>query len=219
MDSASLIVNEKFLSIQGESTHAGRLCYFIRLAGCNLSCAYCDTLYAQDAASGQPETVASLLAAVRDSGCRLVEITGGEPLTSAACPELCEALIYDGFEVLVETNGSLDVSVLPEKVIKIVDCKTPSSGEAGKMLAENYTRLSERDEIKFVIADRNDYEYSLEVINRYQLDQWGGTLIFSAAWAALDPQTLVEWMVADRAPARLQLQMHKYIWGSEKKGV
>ena len=219
MDSASLIVNEKFLSIQGESTHAGRLCYFIRLAGCNLSCAYCDTLYAQDVASGQPETVASLLAAVRDSGCRLAEITGGEPLTSAACPELCAALINDGFEVLVETNGSLDVSVLPEKVIKIVDCKTPSSGEAGKMLAENYTRLSERDEIKFVIADRNDYEYSLEVINRHQLDQWGGTLIFSTAWGALDPQTLAEWMVADRAPARLQLQMHKYIWGSEKKGV
>lgn len=219
MDSASLIVNEKFLSIQGESTHAGRLCYFIRLAGCNLSCAYCDTLYAQDATFGQPETVASLLAAVRDSGCRLVEITGGEPLTSAACPELCAALVNDGFEVLVETNGSLDVAVLPEKVIKIVDCKTPSSGEAGKMLAENYMRLSERDEIKFVIADRNDYEYSLEVINRHQLDRWGGTLIFSAAWGALEPETLAEWMVADRAPARLQLQMHKYIWGPEKKGV
>jgi 7-carboxy-7-deazaguanine synthase len=219
MDSASLIVNEKFLSIQGESTHAGRLCYFIRLAGCNLSCTYCDTLYAQDAASGQPETVASLLTAARDSGCRLVEITGGEPLMSAACPVLCAALINDGFEVLVETNGSLDVTVLPEMVIKIVDCKTPSSGEAEKMLAENYTRLSERDEIKFVIADRNDYEYSLEVINRHRLDKWGGTLIFSAAWGALDPQTLAEWMVADRAPARLQLQMHKYIWGSEKKGV
>ncbi len=219
MADSILTVNEKFLSLQGESTHAGRLCYFIRLAGCNLSCHYCDTVYARDNAAGNPETIESLVTAAKESGCKLVEITGGEPLVSKACPELCKTLIDAGFEVLVETNGSFDICELPKGTIRILDCKTPSSGESNLMYTGNYAHLTERDEVKFVISDRKDYEYSCGIINQFDLTSKTKNLIFSPAWGSIQSQDLAEWMIEDRCPARMQLQMHKYVWGPDKQGV
>jgi len=216
---ASLRVVETFASIQGESTHAGRLCFFIRLAGCNLRCGYCDTVYAQSPDDGTPQTISELLDAVRGSGLNLVEITGGEPLSQAAAPLLCRALLDAGFEVMVETNGSFDIAILPDAVIKVLDCKTPSSGEEARMCWDNYSRLQPHDEIKFVIADRADYDYSLAIIERYRLAEKTANLIFSPAWGSIAPRQLVEWLVADRAPVRMQLQLHKYIWGPDTQGV
>ena len=215
----TLRVNEKFLSIQGESTHAGRLCYFIRLAGCNLQCSYCDTLYAHSGSAGQEETVADLVAAARTSGVPLVEITGGEPLAQEAVAELCRALLDAGFEVLVETNGSYDITVLPPGTIRILDCKTPSSGEAEHMDFNNYEHLTPHDEVKFVLSDRRDYDYAREIIRRYRLEEKTVRLIFSPVWPALPPRQLAEWIIADRPPVRMQLQMHKYIWDPDKQGV
>ncbi len=219
MSDGILTVNEKFLSLQGESTHAGRLCYFIRLAGCNLSCHYCDTIYARDNAAGTLESIESLVAAAKDSGSELVEITGGEPLISKACPDLCQALIDAGFEVLIETNGSFDICELPQGVIRILDCKTPSSGESNLMYTGNYAHLTECDEVKFVISNRKDYEYSCNIIDQYKLLAKTKNLIFSPAWETMPLDTLAEWMIEDRSPARMQLQMHKYIWGPDKQGV
>lgn len=219
MTVSSLRINEKFLSIQGESTHAGRLCFFIRLAGCNLRCNYCDTVYAREFDSGNIESIASLLESARQSGVKLVEITGGEPLEQAATPELCRLLLATGFDVLVETNGANDISILPPGVIRIIDCKTPSSGEAHRMNFDNYRHLTEQDEIKFVLGDRQDYEYALNIIRRYSLNEKTDKLIFSTVWPALDPAQLAKWMVQDLPPARMQLQMHKYIWGPDKTGV
>ncbi len=215
----TLRVTEKFLSIQGESTHAGRLCYFIRLAGCNLHCAYCDTLYSRDFSGGQEETLEALLKAACASGVKLVEITGGEPLAQKNTPELCRRLLSAGFEVLVETNGAFDIAVLPPGTVRILDCKSPSSGEADKMCRDNYRQLTPEDEVKFVMSDRGDYEDALAVITRYRLAEKTANIIFSAVWPSLAPEQLAAWMVQDLPPARMQLQMHKYIWGPEKKGV
>lgn len=219
MTEAGLQINEKFLSVQGESTHAGRLCYFIRLAGCNLRCSYCDTLYARQTGSGKTESLASLVRAAQKSGVKLVEITGGEPLTQPATPELCRQLQSAGFEVLVETNGACDISVLPPGVVRILDCKTPSSDEAAKMNPANYALLTPQDEVKFVLGNRQDYEYALHIIRQYRLNEKTANLIFSTVWPALPPAQLAEWMVQDLPPARMQLQMHKYIWGPDKTGV
>lgn len=215
----SLRVYEKFVSIQGESTHAGRLCCFIRLAGCNLDCSYCDTRYARDFDSGAEETLENIVAFALSSGIRLVEITGGEPLAQRHCPELCSLLLEHGFEVLVETNGSLDISPLPRGTKVIIDCKSPSSGMAGMMLEENYRRLRPDDEVKFVLSGREDYEHALGVISKFSLEGKCANLVFSAVWGSLDSATLAGWMIADRVPARMQLQMHKYVWGPEQHGV
>ncbi|MDD5699186.1 MAG: radical SAM protein [Victivallaceae bacterium] len=214
-----LIVNETFLSIQGESTQAGRLCFFIRLAGCNLNCGYCDTDYARDTESGTAMTIAHLVSQARLAKVRLVEITGGEPLNQVNTAALCEALLDEDIEVMVETNGSLPLSLLPPAVRKIVDCKTPSSGMDEYNLYDNFHILSNRDEIKFVICDYADYEFALAVMERYQLAGKTPNILFSPAWGKLDPKTLAGWMLADLPPARLQLQIHKLIWGPDKCSV
>ncbi|MDD3118703.1 MAG: radical SAM protein [Victivallales bacterium] len=219
-ETSTLRVTEKFLSIQGESTHAGRLCYFIRLSGCNLRCRYCDTLYAQSFTSGSEETITSLVAGARASGVNLVEITGGEPLAQGpAAAQLCRELLAAGFEVLVETNGSADIGILPPGTIRILDCKTPSSGEAEQMNFDNYEQLTPRDEIKFVLSNRQDYDYARDIIRRYRLEEKTPHLIFSPVWPALPPRQLAAWLIADRPPVRMQLQLHKYIWGPEQQGV
>ncbi len=214
-----MFVTETFLSIQGESTHAGELCFFIRLAGCNLKCRHCDTLYSSKQSDGKPETLDLLIEKTVSSGVDLVEITGGEPLTQAATIPLCENLLAVGMTVMIETNGSLPVWELPAGVIRILDCKTPSSGESGSNLYKNYDCLTPQDEVKFVIADRNDYDFSRKIIREYNLSAKTRLLLFSPVWGKIEPRQLAEWMIADRPPARLQLQMHKLIWGPDKTGV
>lgn len=219
MNQNTVFVTETFLSIQGESTHAGKLCFFIRLAGCNLQCRYCDTKYSSKQADGKPETLDSLVEKAVSSGVDLVEITGGEPLTQPATLPLCEKLLNAGMTVLIETNGSLPVWNLPDGVIRILDCKTPSSGESGNNLYKNYDCLTPRDEVKFVIADREDYDFSRKIIREYNLSAKTQHLLFSPVWGKIEPRQLAEWMIADLPPARLQLQMHKQIWGPDQTGV
>lgn len=214
-----LHIYEVFSSIQGESTYAGQLCFFIRLAGCNLRCGYCDTMKAQTPSTGMRKTIPELLDAAGNSGIRLVEITGGEPLLQSETPQLCSALLDAGFKVLVETNGSADCSVLPANVIRIIDYKTPSSGEADKMLPENFTNLRSTDEVKFVISDRTDYLFSLEIIKKYRIAAQTDKILFSPSFGTMDIKNLVAWMIEDRVPARLNLQLHKYIWGPDAEGV
>ncbi|QSH42305.1 radical SAM protein [Lentisphaerota bacterium ZTH] len=214
-----LIVNETFLSIQGESTHAGRLCFFIRLAGCNLSCDYCDTEYACRDNDGHASSIDHLVDQANMSGVRLVEITGGEPLLQHGTAELCRQLLASGFEVLIETNGSLPICNLPPAVKKIIDCKTPSSGMAGSNLYDNYFLLSPHDEVKFVLADRDDYDFACHIIEEYSLWKKTPNLLFSAVWGKLSVRSLAGWMTADKVKARLQMQMHKLIWPPEQRGV
>lgn len=214
----TLNIYETFSSIQGESTHAGRLCFFIRLAGCNLRCSYCDTRKAQSSSSGSPRTLDELVRAAEQSGLRLVEITGGEPMLQPAVTELCRRLLERGFEVLMETNGSVELAAVPRGVRRIIDWKTPFSGEAEKMLDSNFLNLRPGDEIKFVIAGRNDYNAALDVIRRFRIAEHA-TILFAPVFGEIEPRTLVEWMLADRVPARLNLQLHKVIWSPDAEGV
>ncbi|MDR0933441.1 MAG: radical SAM protein [Victivallales bacterium] len=209
---------ESFTSLQGESTHAGRICHFLRLAGCNLSCNYCDTRYAQSFDAGEAATVDDLINLAQNSGVKLVEITGGEPLASKETPELCRRLINAGFEVLLETNGSLSIAEIPREVCKIVDCKLPDSGMAEANDVSNYDLLTSHDEIKFVVSSRADFDWALEEIKRYNLESKCPNLLFSPVWGRVKFADLAEWVVKSRAPIRMQLQMHKQIWG-DRPGV
>ena len=214
----TLTIYETFSSIQGESTHAGRLCFFIRLAGCNLRCSYCDTRKAQTVSSGRIRSLDELVDEAERSGLRLIEITGGEPMLQPATPELCRRLLERGFEVLMETNGSVDLSAVPRGVRRIIDWKTPFSGESEKMFDGNFLNLRPGDEVKFVIAGRNDYDAALEVIRRFRIAEHA-TILFAPVFGEIEPRTLVEWMLADRVPARLNLQLHKVIWDPNQQGV
>ena len=209
-------VCEIFTSIQGESSHAGLPCTFVRLSGCNLRCVYCDTSYAYD--EGTEMSVQEILERVSESGVPLVEITGGEPLLASETPGLARALLDRGFEVLVETNGSRDISVLPEGAVRIMDIKTPGSGMSGYNRAENIRLLRPSDEVKFVIGDEEDYHWSLRFIREHGLEQMCGVLL-SPVHGRLDIGLLVEWMLRDRVKARLNLQLHKYIFGPDARGV
>lgn len=211
-----LPVIETFASIQGESTHAGRRCFFIRLAGCNLRCNYCDTTYAWD--GGQMRSVDELASAAAGSGCEVVEVTGGEPLIHAETPELLQKLLDTGMEVLLETNGAVSIAGVPSEVRRIVDCKTPGSGMAEKNLFDNYALLQKHDEVKFVVSGRMDFDWSLEVIRKYRLFEKTPNLIFSPVWGRVNFEELADWVVKCDLPLRMQLQMHKLIWG-DKKGV
>ncbi len=211
-----LLVNEIFKSIQGESWFAGLPCVFVRLTGCNLRCNYCDTKYAYEA--GEEFSIAELLVKIADYQCPMVDITGGEPLLQDETPELAETLLEKAKTVLVETNGSLDIDMLPEGVVRIVDVKCPDSGQTEKMLWENMDRLVKTDEVKFVLQSKGDYEWAKSVVEDYEL--LGRCIVlFSPAFGTLQPRRLAEWMLADNLTVRLNLQLHKYIWSPDKRGV
>ncbi len=212
----SLKVNEIYLSLQGESTYAGVPCVFVRLTGCPLRCVWCDTAYAFY--NGQDMDLEKILERVRAYGVPLVELTGGEPLAQEGAFVLLERLVEEGFQVLLETSGAVDVAKVPREVVKILDVKCPGSGEEGRNLWENFDRLVPgQDEIKFVIKDRADYDYAKAVMADKRLaDRF--TLLFSAVHKSLAPKDLAEWIISDRLPVRFQLQMHKVIWPDETKG-
>ena len=211
-----LKVNEIFHSIQGESSHAGRPCVFVRLTGCNLRCTWCDTEYAFY--EGEDLTVDQVLERVVAYGCRLVEVTGGEPLMQPGAIELMERLLKDGYEVLLETGGSLPINQVPRDVIKIVDFKAPSSGMMKKNLWSILDDLAPQDEIKIVIGDRADYDWAKAALEQH--DHLGRhTVLFSPVFGRLEPQTLSEWILGDRLPVRFQLQLHKIIWEPDLRGV
>lgn len=213
----TFLVSETILSIQGESSRAGLPCVLVRLAGCNLNCSWCDTPHAQAPDAGDEMTQEDILAKVRDFHCPRVELTGGEPLLQDGAAELLRALCDAGYETLLETNGSLDISNVDERVRRIVDVKCPSSGHVEANLWENLGRLTERDEVKFVIADRNDYEFAKKVLNEYSLADTCA-VFFSPVWEKLSASTLAEWILADRLDVRLGMQLHKIIWPKEDRG-
>lgn len=211
-----LRIHEIFHSIQGESTYAGRPCVFVRLTGCQMRCVWCDTEYAFY--EGRWMGLDRILAEVAAFGCPLVEITGGEPLLQPAVHELMRRLADAGHEVLLETGGGFEISSVDPRVRRIVDVKCPGSGEAANNFWPNLAELRPTDELKFVLADRADYDWALQQIAERDLS--GRCPIhFSPVWGRLDPAQLAAWMLADHAPARLTLQQHKILWGADARGV
>jgi 7-carboxy-7-deazaguanine synthase len=228
-----MFITEIFKSIQGESTYAGLPCVFVRLTGCNLRCTWCDTAYAfhggkkysvEEVMGRVAELYGRTAGAEKDS--RLVEITGGEPLLQPETPELARRLLDVGYKVLIETSGERDVSVLPREVVKIVDVKCPDSGESGKFNLTNLDAIDKKDEIKFVIASRRDYEFAREFIAEHGLNERVHELLFSPVfadpegkWPAMDARALAEWILQDGLQVRLGLQIHKFIWDPAMHGV
>lgn len=213
----SLIVNEIFYSIQGESSYAGNPCVFVRLTGCNLRCTWCDTVYAYD--EGDEMTIEAILDAVRRFPCRLVEITGGEPLLQDRTPELAVRLLNRGDTVLVETNGSRNISMLDTRCVKIVDFKTPSSGMEAENDYRNIERLAPHDEVKLVVASRADFDFAEGLIRHIRSGGHGNVIHISPVWGRMEPKVLAGWMLDAGLDARLALQLHKIIWGAEARGV
>ena len=212
----SLKINEIYYSVQGESTHAGRPCIFIRLTYCNLRCSYCDTEYAFY--DGKDMEITDIMSEIKRWDCNLVEVTGGEPLFQDECIDLLNELVNNNYEVMLETGGSLSISDVPKKVVKIVDFKCPSSGMVKKNLWSIVDDLHAHDEVKFVIGNREDFDWAKNKIIEYSLDKIC-TLLFSPTFGEIDPQQIVEWILAENLPVRMQLQMHKMIWSPEEKGV
>jgi 7-carboxy-7-deazaguanine synthase len=212
-----LTINEIFHSIQGESTHAGRPCVFVRLTACDLRCSWCDTPYAFH--EGRKMSVDEVMAAVAGYGCPLVEVTGGEPLLQDDVYPLMERLLAEGREVMLETGGHRPIDRVPAAVVKIVDVKCPASGESARNDWSNLDRLAPHDQVKFVVQDRADYEFAKDVIARHDLAARTAAVLISPVHGVLDARTLSEWMLADRSPARLQLQLHKFIWSPTTRGV
>lgn len=212
-----LTINEIFYSIQGESTRSGTPCVFVRLTACDLRCRWCDTTYAFH--EGGKREVADVLDEVARYNCPTVEITGGEPLLQEDVYPLMEALLAQGRTVLIETGGHRSIARVPSGVIRIVDVKCPGSGEAHRTDWENLNRLNAHDEVKFVIQDRADYDFARDVVARHRLESRCAAVLFSPVHGVMDPKTLSEWMLADRVPARLQLQLHKLIWSPTQRGV
>ncbi len=209
-------INEIYYSVQGESTHAGRPCIFIRLTYCNLRCTYCDTEYAFY--EGKDMQITHIMNEIQQWDCNLVEVTGGEPLFQEECIILLNELVKSNYEVMLETGGSLPISDVPKKVIKIVDFKCPSSAMEKKNLWSILDDLQSHDEIKFVIGNREDFDWAKDRISEYSLDKLC-TLLFSPTFGKIDPQQIVDWILADNLPVRMQMQMHKVIWNPEETGV
>jgi 7-carboxy-7-deazaguanine synthase len=225
-----MVITEIFKSIQGEGTRAGLPCIFVRLTGCNLRCTWCDTAYAFNGGTklSVDEVIERVGALSGDAAGRitLVEITGGEPLLQPETPALAERLLREGSTVLIETSGERFVGVLPREVIKIMDVKCPDSGEAGKFDMANLEAAGQKDEIKFVIATRRDYDFAREFTARHELTKRVHEVLFSpvfpdpaGAWPGLHARELAEWILADGLPVRLGLQLHKFIWDPAMKGV
>ncbi len=218
-----MVVTEIFKSIQGESTYAGRPCIFVRLTGCNLRCRWCDTAYAFY--GGTRMTVDEVLAKVRElagtDGARipLVELTGGEPMLQPDIYPLVQRLLAENYTVLIETSGERYLGELPRAVVKVMDIKCPGSGEGGTLNEKNLEVLDGKDEIKFVVADESDYLWARDILRERRLTETVGAVIFSPVHGELDPKALSEWILRDRLPVRLGLQLHKFIWGPDVKGV
>ena len=211
-----LTVFEIYLSVQGESTHVGRPCVFVRLAACDLRCVWCDTPYAFT--GGRKMSIDEVTSAVGAYGCDLVEITGGEPLLQPDVIPLMERLT-ERHMVLIETGGHRSIAALPSAVRAIVDVKCPGSGEAKKMDWGNLDRLRPHDEVKFVIANRADFDYARDVVSRFDLAPRVTAVLFSPVHGVLAPDVLAKWILDERVPARLQIQAHKYIWSPDARGV
>ena len=209
-------ITEIYASVQGESTHVGRPCTFVRLTGCPLRCTWCDSEYTFK--GGERWSIDDILAEVSRLGVPLVEVTGGEPLAQKAALELLARLVDEGFEVLLETAGSLSIRDVPSAVKVIMDLKAPDSSEEASNLWCNLPLLKPIDEVKIVLASRRDYDWAVGILNKHQLHTRCAVLL-SPAWGLLEPSELVQWMLADRVQARLQLQMHKVIWPAAEKGV
>ncbi len=210
-------VNEIFYSLQGESTAAGRPCVLVRLTGCQMRCVWCDSEYAFY--DGNWMTLDEVVAEVERFGCPLVELTGGEPLLQPGARPLLQRLCERGFEVLLETGGGLDIGGVDPRVRRIVDVKCPGSGEAEHNRWQNLALLKPGDELKFVLADRADYEWAKRAIAERGLLALGLPIHFAPVWGSLEPAELAGWILADRLPVRLQLQLHKLLWGFDTRGV
>jgi 7-carboxy-7-deazaguanine synthase len=212
-----LRVNEIFYSIQGESSWAGRPCVFVRLTGCNLRCRWCDTEYAFYEGAQLP--VPEIVARVREYGCNLVEITGGEPMLQKGIHALIDTLLEEGFTVMLETSGERDLRGVDSRVVKIMDLKCPGSGESERNRWTNVDILAPHDEVKFVIADRGDYEWARSAITDHHISDKVRSVLMSPVHGEIAPDVLASWILEDGLPVRLQLQMHKQIWPSRTRGV
>ena len=213
-----LRVTEIFRSIQGESTHAGRPCSFVRLTGCPMRCVWCDSEYTFT--GGERVSIDDVMQKVRDFGCQLVEVTGGEPLAQKEAFELVRRLCEEGFEVLIETGGYVSTEGLDERACVILDVKCPASGEAERNHWPNLERLrADRDEVKFVVANREDWEFARGVIEKYELERHARAILVSPVWGETDLKELAELVASSGMNVRMQLQLHKYIWGPEVHGV
>ncbi len=209
-------VCEIFASIQGESTYAGLPCVFVRLTGCNLRCTYCDTMYAYE--EGAEMKVDAIVETIGMYGFNLVEITGGEPLLQGDALQLASRLVDAGYKVLVETNGTIDISGVDKRAVIIMDVKTPGSGMSDSLRIENFDHLKKSDELKFVLSGRADYEWAVDIVNRYSLKD-KCTILFSPVYGKLLPSELSGWILSDRLSIRLNLQLHKYIYDPGQRGV
>lgn len=212
-----LTINEIFHSIQGESTHAGRPCVFVRLTACDLRCSWCDTPYAFT--EGVKMTLDDIVARVKAFECPVVEITGGEPLLQKDVYPLMQRLLDEGLTVMLETGGHISIEQVPGDVIRVIDVKCPGSGESHRNDWTNMDRLAATDEVKFVIKNRTDYEFARDTVARYTLIGRVRAVHFSPVHGVLDPKQLAEWILQDRSEVRLQLQAHKYIWDPHTRGV
>lgn len=210
-----LRVNEIFHSIQGEAGHAGWPCVFVRLTGCNLRCTYCDTQYAYE--EGRDMSVSEVVDHVLSMGCPLVQVTGGEPLMQDMTPHLVEDLLQSKCTVLMETNGSLDIDRVDRRVVRIVDMKSPSSGHHAANDYRNLQRLTDRDHLKLVIADRKDYDFARDIYRNSP--ELPAAVHFSPVHGVMNPHRLAEWILLDKLQVRLNLQLHKIIWGDDVRGV
>jgi 7-carboxy-7-deazaguanine synthase len=207
-----LRITEIFLSLQGEADAVGWPTVFVRLTGCPLRCHYCDTSYAFS--GGESMSIDAVMSAVAEHRTRHVCVTGGEPLAQRGCLELLRRLCDAGHEVSLETSGALDISAVDPRVSRVMDIKTPCSGEAGRNRYENIGLLQPRDQVKMVIADRNDYEWAVSVLRKYHLNE-RCTVLFSPAFGTLEPRQLAEWIIEEHQPVRFQMQLHKLLWGDE----
>lgn len=216
MPAPHLYVTEIFYSIQGESSYQGRPCVFVRLTGCDLRCSWCDTTYAFS--GGERMTLEQIVERVGRFRCSLVEVTGGEPLLQPQAPALITLLADSGYQVLVETGGHRDISVVDPRAVVVLDIKCPDSGMSDRNDWQNLERLRPHDEVKFVVASRHDYDWAKEVLQRHPALR-NHTVLFSPVWSQLSPADLAAWILADRLDARLQLQLHKILWGPDRRGV
>jgi len=209
-----MLISEIFTSIQGEGSAQGLPCAFVRLAGCPLRCSWCDTVYARD--GGEEMSIDEVIRAVTDLGLPRIELTGGEPLMQPDAPRLAAALLDRGHAVLCETSGAFDIGVLPDPVVRVMDLKPPSSGESGRMRWENLPLLRPCDDLKFVIADRRDYDWAVDKVA--QAVPTGCNVLMQPAHPNLDPAELAAWVLADRRDVRVQLQLHKQLWPHDDRG-